>query len=490
MALKSIINGIRLLAGAVVATSFMDRRADPNLLAACDAVARAVSNASSVHFPPSTYYTGDIAHWSVSSSTNSACSVEPGTPEDVAHILKVLASSRTPFAVKGGGHTGNPGFSSTPGVEISMSRFSEVTVNAATQTVEVGAGLGWDQVYAALDPQHVNVIGGRIPTVGVAGLTLGGGYTWKTNQYGLAIDNTVAYELVLPNGTIATITEADEDLWFGLRGGLNNFGIVTKFTFKSYPQTDVWGGLLEISAEYLEQFKAAFVSYAAQTDKKASLVAAYEGTGTGAVIVAEVFYDAPSPPAGIFDALLAIPTISGTAQTSSFASFIQSLSSINGPGGLRVYMHCAPVLEYTPTLLQAIFNETTYWANHLANLDPSAIVIAALEPLQPTAYSHGSPSAYPPDRSRLWFPSNPAVMWSNASLDQVMHDALSQYTHNILAAAAAEGQDLRGAAYYPAYALYDTPLEDLYGSNVARLKAIKKKYDPSNVMGLAGGFKL
>jgi len=79
--------------------------------------------------------------------------------------------------VKGGGHATNPKFSSTSGVQIALSRFNETKVNVASGTVEVGAGLTWDQVYAALEPAGVNVVGGRVPGVGVAGLTLGGGET-------------------------------------------------------------------------------------------------------------------------------------------------------------------------------------------------------------------------------------------------------------------------------------------------------------------------
>lgn len=140
-----------------------------------------------------------------------------------------------------------------------MSRFNETRVNAEHGTVEVGSGLAWDKVYEALSPTGVNVVGGRIPGVGVAGLTLGGGvclpslnnsrsqilagYSYKTSQYGLAIDNVAGYELVLPNGTVKHVTSKDKDLWFGLRvsircwiqiritktmdlrsqGGLNNF---------------------------------------------------------------------------------------------------------------------------------------------------------------------------------------------------------------------------------------------------------------------------
>jgi FAD/FMN-containing dehydrogenase len=80
-----------------------------------------------------------------------------------------------PFAVKGGGHSTNPGFSSTSGVEIALSRFNSTKLNVNDGTVEVGPGLTWDQVYETLGPTGVTVVGGRIPGVGVAGLTLGGG---------------------------------------------------------------------------------------------------------------------------------------------------------------------------------------------------------------------------------------------------------------------------------------------------------------------------
>ena len=77
--------------------------------------------------------------------------------------------------MKGGGHATNPKFSSTIGVQIALTRFNETNVNVTSGTVEVGAGLIWDQVYAALESTGVNVIGGRVPGIGVAGLTLGGG---------------------------------------------------------------------------------------------------------------------------------------------------------------------------------------------------------------------------------------------------------------------------------------------------------------------------
>jgi FAD/FMN-containing dehydrogenase len=75
----------------------------------------------------------------------------------------------------GGAHTNNPGFSSTKGVQISMSRFNDTKINFKSGTVEIGAGLKWGQVYAALEPTRVSVVGARFHDVGVAGSTLGGG---------------------------------------------------------------------------------------------------------------------------------------------------------------------------------------------------------------------------------------------------------------------------------------------------------------------------
>ena len=102
---------------------------------------------------------------------------------------------RVPFAIKGGGHSYNPGFSSTTGILIAMTRFREITYNANNQTVNLGAGLLWLDVYEALDAFNVTVVGGRVGNVGIAGLILGGGYGYKSNRYGLSIDNILEYEV-------------------------------------------------------------------------------------------------------------------------------------------------------------------------------------------------------------------------------------------------------------------------------------------------------
>jgi FAD/FMN-containing dehydrogenase len=122
------------------------------------------------------------------------------------------------YKVQSGGHTTNPGWSSTKGVHISLNSLRSINYNSASQTVEVGTGLRWEEVYAALEPSGVTVVGGRVRGVGVGGFTLGGGYSWKTNQYGLTIDTVTAFELVTPLGRVVKVTQqSDPALFSGLK---------------------------------------------------------------------------------------------------------------------------------------------------------------------------------------------------------------------------------------------------------------------------------
>jgi hypothetical protein len=113
-----------------------------------------------------------------------------------------------------------------------------------------------------------------------------------------------------------------------------------------------------------------------------------------------------------------------------------------------------------------------------------------MEPYPPGLFSHGSPSAYPPDRSRAVFPSVLTAKWSDRSLDETMARVLRESAKAIRDVAVfADGQDLSEATVYVNYALFGTPLEDIYGGNLPRLRGIKAGVDPERVMDLAGGFK-
>ncbi|KAF8551796.1 FAD-binding domain-containing protein [Imleria badia] len=460
----------------------------------CQKIATSISAASDVYYFLSEEYQEDISHWALSSTQVAACSFEPGTPEDVGIALKILGQTKTPFAVKGGGHTGNPGFSSTPGVQIAMSRFSDVDYNSEAQTATFGSGLIWDDVYAKLEPYGVNVAGGRISGVGVAGFTLGGGYTWFTNQYGLTIDTVQAFELVMPNGTAINVTDTSSpDLFFALKGGQNNFGIVTRFTLKTFPQSQVWGGVTIFPTTFITQYVLGEITQATANfvannkDPKAAIITSYNYLLGLPVPTVILFYDAPTPPPGIFDEFLNIfPSLDGIA-TRNFTAFVKSVPNVVP---VRIIPNSISVTNYTHTFLQSVADEASYWATNLV-LESDFFINYDAQPFLPTLLTHNtSPSAYPPDRTRGLSPLEISFSWVSPLGDQVVYDAIRTTAQRLQAKAIAEGLSDADTVVYPNFAIYDTPLDKLYGANVPRLQAIKKAVDPNNVMGLAGGFKL
>ncbi|TFY62863.1 hypothetical protein EVJ58_g3592 [Rhodofomes roseus] len=454
------------------------------------------------------YYTEDNYHWAQSSSQVSACTVEPGTAEDVGTVVNILARTQTPFGVKGGGHSANPGFSSTTGVQIAMARFNNVTYDASAGTATIGAGLIWDDVYAELEPYNVNVVGGRVTGVGVAGFTLGGGFSFLSNQYGLTIDTVRAFELVLPNGTITTVTESNPDLFWALKASVScfspfhilvlttpvredsttSYGIVTQFILEAYPQGQVWGGAIITLGELDAVTNATANFYANVADPKASILTTLNWDLGITAVEVNLFYDAPTPPDGIFDEFLAMPYLTRDVSTRSFLSLVLTAPS-NATFGLRGYFETVSITDITLPLLDAIVNETEYWSTTLAAEVPGLFVSYDIEPFLPSIYSHGSPSAWPPTRSQGFMPINIYYAWSLEASDSLINSVMQESARYLTQVAISQGQDVANTPHYPNYAIYDTALSTMYGDNVASLQAIKAQYDPDNVMALAGGWK-
>jgi Berberine and berberine like len=129
------------------------------------------------------------------------------------------------------------------------------------------------------------------------------------------------------------------------------------------------------------------------------------------------------------------------------------------------------------------------WGAHLYALDINVTLTSVLEPFDEGIFSHGSGSAYPPDRSHAILPSVLSLQWSNASLDDTMAFALRDIADTVHNAALVDGQNVSQASVYVNYAIFGTPLVDMYGGNVERLRKIRATVDPEGVMGLAGGWK-
>ncbi|KAL4072441.1 hypothetical protein V8B97DRAFT_364045 [Scleroderma yunnanense] len=438
----------------------------------CEAIEATVSSVSQVyHYGPE--YDNDIFHWASSSTQHAACSFDPATPEDVGIALQILGDNRCPFAVKGGGHATNPGFSSTTGVQIAMTKFSEVTYDPQTQTAIIGAGLVWDDVYAALEEYGVTVAGGRF------------------TGHGLTIDTVQAYELVSPNGEVVNVTESsDPDLFFALKGGYNNFGIVTRFTLKTFSQAQVWGGTIFYPWTVVDQVTIATANFSANsTDPKAQVIVLYNyGAELVPFISAMLFYDGPTPSPGIFDPFLVIPSLSKDISTRSLVSLVRSFPS-NVTEGQRGVFNTISTSGYSVELLQEFASEALYWGTQLSPFS-GVLFSYIVEPFLPTIFSHNAtPSAYPGSRERGLFPLAIYFGWMLPSSDELMRNATRMSAAKLSEKAISLGDSIPDAPLYNNYAISDTPLERMYGDNLQRLRSIKQEVDPNNVMGLAGGFK-
>jgi FAD/FMN-containing dehydrogenase len=158
------------------------------------------------------------------------------TPQDAAACVNWARDTAIPFAVRSGGHS-YAGFSTSPGLVIDVKSMRTVTFDEAAGTATVAGGANNADVGAVLGPYGVFFPGGRCPTVGVSGLTLGGGWGFSNRYLGMTCDSLVATELVTADGQIVTASETENpDLFWAVRGaGGGNFGVHTSFTYRTAP---------------------------------------------------------------------------------------------------------------------------------------------------------------------------------------------------------------------------------------------------------------
>ena len=173
--------------------------------------------------------------------------VRPETPEQVAAALRFAADNGIGVGIRSGGH-GSGHFDNDGGLVIELSNFTGIEVDGTT--VRVGGGALWGDVAAELAKYDLALTSGDTKSVGVGGLTLGGGVGWLVRELGLALDNLVAAEVVLPSGEFVTAS-ADEhaDLFWALRGGGGNFGVVTTFVFEAHKLDGVVFGTLTYAVD-------------------------------------------------------------------------------------------------------------------------------------------------------------------------------------------------------------------------------------------------
>lgn len=164
---------------------------------------------------------------------------------DVQSAIRYGRENNVPIAIRGGGHNAAGLGVCDDGIVIDLRGLADVIVDPSRRIARAGGGATWADLDGAAAAHGLATTGGAVSTTGVAGLTLGGGLGWLMRSYGLTCDNLVAAEIVTADGRVLRTSENENsDLFWALRGGGGNFGVVTSFEFKLHPVSTIFGGLL------------------------------------------------------------------------------------------------------------------------------------------------------------------------------------------------------------------------------------------------------
>ncbi|KIX96011.1 uncharacterized protein Z520_08266 [Fonsecaea multimorphosa CBS 102226] len=412
----------------------------------------------------------------------------PENAKDVSTMVQTARDHQVPFAVKAGGHGVYAGASSIQGgILIDLSRINKVEVAPDRQSVFIGAGAKWGDVYGKLDALGISVPGGRISTVGVGGLTLGGGISFAASRFGLACDNVKSYEIVLADGTIVSATRATHpDLFWALRGAGTNFGVVTTFEFVVFEQGPIWGGV----KQYLEDSEAQAIalldkfcksqgpaSSSADVYAEAFIITAYVAPMGKFITTAVLSHGKPgSDDPSVFDGFKALPSIASTTKVRSIADLSVELNA-NNPHGLRSKTLALAVKSDMAILsdVMEIYKDVIRpHKDTVKNFVPAILLQPMLPRMLPADESEHTLGISKHDGplfviSLLW-------SWTEPSDDELIEGLARAFTQRVTSTAKA--QDNFHRYVYLNYAAGDQDVFASYGEeNLARLLQVSKKYD-------------
>src|SRR6185295_14998534 len=162
---------------------------------------------------------------------------------DVLRAVSFAREYDLPLAIRSGGHSMAGDSSVDDGLVIDLSRMRGISIDAQRRVAWAQPGLTWGEYAAAANQYGLATSAGDTASVGLGGLTLGGGIGWMVRKYGLAIDNLLSVELVTADGRLLRASaEEHSDLFWALRGGGGNFGVATAFQFRLQPAGTILGG--------------------------------------------------------------------------------------------------------------------------------------------------------------------------------------------------------------------------------------------------------
>ncbi|KAF3018999.1 hypothetical protein E8E14_012878 [Neopestalotiopsis sp. 37M] len=451
-------------------------------------------------FPTALHYpnTDNFTIWDAKQQeTTSACRLQPANASEVSQALTILISTGCEFAVKGGGHSRTPNDSkSVGGVTVDLGRIVDVTVAADRNSARLGGGMNLGQAFEALEAYNISFVGGRVASVGLGGFTLGGGTSPFSPRHGWAVDNVLEYEIVLANGTISVASENENpDLYWALRGGGNNFGIVTAFTYKTFPQDQVYNGRSSYgqiqTEQVLDKVYDLFTSPAALSDLSMGydLYYSYSGSADSFTMLGVQRYSEPVANASVFADINTIPTLTRSEVT----GYMSDLVSNPPLGTIRHWFGTVSIRPSRELMSQAIsiFEEEVQKIQTVAGLSAN-FVCYTLHPNAINTMKVRGGNALGIDQGQPLILILISTDWTTSDGDAPVEMMTTSVVDRIAVAA----QELQ--VYDPymyinyAYAGQADKVFSGYGEeNRQRLKAIQASVDPDGVFtsqGLWRGF--
>ncbi len=396
---------------------------------------------------------------------------------DVAEAIKLAHDEKLQVSIRGGGHNVAGNALVEGGVVIDLSRMRSVHVDRKKKLVRVDGGCLWGDVDAETQRFGLAVSAGIVSHTGVGGLTLGGGFGWISRKYGLTVDNLVSADVVLADGTAVTASEKENpDLFWGIRGGGGNFGVVTSFLFKGAKVgPEVFSGLVVYPFDVAKDFLHFYRDWVKDLPD--------EMTAWTVIRHAPPLPFLPQKAHGRLS--LIVPFIFLGKQTPG-KKLIQPLRNFGKPVGEHFGM--------TPfTGWQSAFDglnshgARNYWKSHQLDTVPDAVIDAFVGSAQefPTQdceilliQTGGAPSRIPANATAYAFRKPPFMMnihtrWSNRGDDtrcinwaRDLWEKCKPHAHGVYVNFISDGEDRVRDAY---------PKETW-----ERLVAVKRKYDPEN----------
>ncbi|RDJ22892.1 FAD-binding oxidoreductase [Bosea caraganae] len=398
---------------------------------------------------------------------------------DVVTAVKFARDSGLRVAIRGGGHNG-PGLASVDdGLMIDLSLMKGVRVDPASRTVRAGPGCTQGDVDHATHAYGLAVPAGIVSSTGIAGLTLGGGTGYLTRKHGLTSDNLIEADVVLADGRIVTASAAENpDLYWGLRGGGGNFGIVTSFLFKAHPVGMVYAGPVFWDIKDAQQVMKAYRDFlpgapeelgafvglktvppvepfpAEHRGKKAcAVIACYNGPAEqGQAAMAKLLSKLPAP---LFNWMGEMPF---PALQSMFDPFF--------PKGMQWYWRGDFVKELTDAAIDAHIVQ--------AQQVPSALCLMHLYPIDGAVRRVGRNDTAWNTRDATW-----SMVIAGIDPNPQKAGEITRWTKGYWEAV----HPYSGSGGYVNFMMEDgdvSRLKATYGDNYERLVALKAKYDPEN----------